>query len=185
MPHILAALLALLQLLSPITAPDSIPGRLHSGEWLRLHVIPQDDSEEMQQLKYVVRDAVQRCYQASRLPQVSSMQQEAERLLPRLQQAALQAAREAGFSGEITIILDDLLFDQRELHGTSIPAGRYPALIVRLGDAQGHNWWGLLDPELSLRLAGAEQPEDGEPLWDWSWQALLAALFGTPLSQGG
>ena len=45
--------------------------------------------------------------------------------------------------------------------------------------------WGLIDPELSAWFAQLpdERTEDDAPrvLWDWSWQGLLAALFGDSL----
>ena len=47
--------------------------------------------------------------------------------------------------------------------------------MIRLGDARGHNWWGLLDPQLALDSAAAWQG-DGLLLWDWSLSALLEAL---------
>ena len=64
----------------------------------------------------------------------------------------------------------------------TLTAGHYPALMIFLGDAQGRNWWGLLDPELSIRFAlvPGGTPNDGV-CWDWSLEALWAALFHQPL----
>lgn len=184
MPHILAGLLALLQLFTPVLTRDTLHERLRSGQWLRFHVIAQDDSEEMQRIKLCVRDAVQACYAANR-PEDASMLSAAEALLPALTQSAQAAARAEGFTGEVSVLLDVLPFDERTLAGVSVPAGDYPALVIRLGDAQGRNWWGLLDPETSLRFAAVEETQDGSILWDWSWEALLAALLNLPLAEGG
>ena len=55
--------------------------------------------------------------------------------------------------------------------------------MIRLGDARGQNWWGLLDPELALSAAAMDNGE-GLPLWDWTLEGLLAALFHLPLKAG-
>lgn len=179
MIHILAGIMTLLQLLAPLHAPLTPQQRLRSGEWLRFHVVAQDDSAEMQRIKLCVRDAVQSCYAQNR-PVDADMLCAAEALLPLLTDAAASAARKEGFTGEVAVILDTLPFDERELNGLLIPAGEYPALVIRMGDAQGRNWWGLLDPDTALTFAAIDGTADDAPRWDWSWQGLLAALLGLP-----
>ena len=46
--------------------------------------------------------------------------------------------------------------------------------MIRLGDAQGRNWWGLIDPELALQCAEFDEAL----LWDWSLHGFLRALLG-------
>ena len=180
MHRILSGLIALF-----LTVPQ--PGaiqRLQSGQWLRFHVVAQDDTEEMQRVKLVVRDAVQACYQENRAPS-GDMLTPAQALLPLLTQSARQAALEAGFTGSVRVDLGMEAFDDRTLHGQPIPAGDYPALVIRLGDAKGRNWWGLLDPDAALLFASEEADAADGPLhWDWSLQGLLAALFGLPMAEG-
>lgn len=176
MAHLLAALLALMQLLTP-ALQQALPQRLRSGQWLRMHVIAHDDTQEMQRLKLLVRDAVQACYAAA-APKGDSMLDNAAALLPHLSAAARQTAQDAGFHGSVCVTLQPQYFSARSLMGIPVPAGTYPALMIRLGDGQGQNWWGLLDPEASLSLALISRSEDGRILWDWSWEGLLAALFG-------
>ena len=176
MAHLLAGILALMQLLTPSLARQDLPGRLRSGQWLRFHVVAHDDTPEMQRLKLEVRDAVQACYAAA--PACGTMLQNAAALLPQLTEAARKAAQSAGFTGEVEVTLGEQSFGERTLMGVPIPAGTYPALMIHLGEARGHNWWGLLDPSTSLSMAVIGDAEDGEVLWDWSWAGLLAALFG-------
>ena len=104
-------------------------------------------------------------------------------LLPELTSAARAAARNAGYAGDVSVTLEWARFDQRTLDGLTIPAGWYPALMIRLGDALGHNWWGLLDPRLALSSAAAEGG-DGPLSWDFSLSALWQALLRPFLSQG-
>lgn len=170
----LTRLLSALLIISALALPPAPVEQLRSGALLRMHVIAQDDTPAMQAVKAPVRRAVQAVYAAS--PHSGSMLADARALLPLFIRAAESAAAEAGFDGPVTVTLGDADFDARSLEGMYIPAGRYPALIIRLGKARGHNWWGLLDPELSLRAAAADG--EGVPVWDWSLDALLDALLG-------
>lgn len=184
MRTILAGITAVLQLLI-VTVPQTLPGRLRSGELLRFHVVAQDDTEKMQQIKLRVRDAVHACYAAEHTG-TGTMLEEAEELLPLLTQAAADAAKEEGFTGDVRVTLTASSFSARLLGRHIVPAGEYPALMVLLGDAQGRNWWGLLDPELSLEMSRIpeEEEENDEPVWDWSFWGLVRALFGIP-TRGG
>lgn len=181
MPHLIAGLLALLQFLAPALTRDAVIERLRSGQLLRFRVVAHDDSETMQGLKLCVRDAVQACY-AARCAGAPDMLCAAGALLPDLIHSAEAAARCAGFTGNVCVELAVFPFEEHTLGSLVIPAGAYPALVISLGDAQGHNWWGLLDPSTSLAFAAIGETADGPLLWDWSWEALLAALFGHPIA---
>lgn len=179
MPNILAALLAAAHLLTFSPAKEPLTTRLRSGEWLRFHVVAQDDTPEMQHVKASVRDAVRSCFLSARQNDDSSMYAQAHALLPEMTAAAIAAAQQEGFVGDVEVSLGQGIFRSRAIDGVRIPAGAYPSLVIRLGDAQGANWWGLLDPELSLTFACASTADqDATVIWDWSWNAIIRALFG-------
>lgn len=161
---------------------------MQSGAYLRMHVIAADDTSAMQAVKYPVRDAVQALY-ASRADRSRSMLANCRSLLPEISQAAREAAQGAGFAGTVCVSLQERDFPAQMLGGCIVPAGRYPALIIRLGEAQGHNWWGLIDPELSLRAAITEKqhaPDETAILrFDWSLRGFLSALLRIFPDQGG
>lgn len=172
-----ALLTALVQL---TLAPEArIAFAMKTGILLRTHVVAQDDTPAMQQVKYTVRDAVCAAYEQCADP-AQTMLANVQACLPALQEAACAAARDAGFTGPVAVSLERADFDQRAMDGLVIPAGRYPALLIRLGEAQGRNWWGLIDRELALRCAAIGQGQ-GEIIWDWSlsglWEA-LKSMFG-------
>lgn len=186
MPNILAAVLAAVQMMLSLLTPQVLTQRLRSGEWLRFHVVAQDDTEEMQRVKLCVRDAVQQCFLENRPHDAPAMYAQAEALLPLLTEVAEAAALREGFTAPVEVTLDTRAFDERLLGSMVIPAGEYPALMIRLGDAQGRNWWGLLDPELSLLLTRVlQEDEEQDIVWDWSWSAFWAALFGIPRTAEG
>ena len=183
MIQLLAGLLAVLQL-QCACMPDRTALAMKSGVLLRMHVVAQDDTPAMQALKAPVRDAVRQVYAAHTSPDNAlPMLPRAAALLPELTAAAQSAAREAGYTGEVSVSLEWARFDRRTLDGLTIPAGWYPALMIRLGNARGHNWWGLIDPELALSAAAMES-DASRVLWDWTLEGLLAALFHLPLKGG-
>lgn len=145
---------------------------MKTGILLRMHVVAQDDTYEMQRVKLCVRDAVQQAYAAA--DGSGTMLERTQHLLPQLTQAAREAARQEGFAGSVTVAVETLRFDQRDLDGLTIPEGEYPALMIRLGEARGRNWWGLIDPE----LAAASASFGDISVWDWSFQGFLNALLG-------
>ena len=154
---------------------------MRAGILLRLHVVANSDDAEDQRVKLCVRDAVQDAYQA-RAAQGEPMLKQAQEMLPELQMAAEKAARQEGFDGSVTATIENIAFDARELDGLTIPAGIYPALMVRLGDAQGHNWWGLLDRDAALSAAEVNAPglciwTSGGVQWTLSLPALFAQWF--------
>lgn len=156
---------------------------MRTGILLRMHVVAQDDTAEMQRVKLCVRDAVHAAY-AAFPDEEGTMLAKAQAHLPELTLAAQAAAEAESFDGSVHVSIETRPFDQRTLDGLTIPAGDYPALMIRLGDAKGHNWWGLIDPSLALSCAAASaSDESGNLVWDWSlrglWQALLAGILPT------
>lgn len=159
-----------------LPAPETPLDMLHAGTALRFHVIAHDDTARMQRIKLCVRDAVQAWYLQH--PCQGSMLEKANALLPGLTQAARDAAQAAGFEGTVSVALGRETFGDRMLGSLRVPAGEYPALVIRLGNGQGRNWWGLLDPELSARWSAAEGDwqRSGTVVWDWSLAGLLNAV---------
>lgn len=176
MSRLLACLLALMQLCSNYGSDPSLRTVLamKTGILLRIHVIAKDDTSEMQALKLTVRDAVRQTYSDAPKDADVTMYEHARILLPALTESARRSARNAGFTEGVTVTLDRAYFDERTLDGFTFPAGDYPALIIRLGDAQGKNWWGILDPETALAFSSVSAASDQ---WDWHLSSLLSALM--------
>ena len=119
---------------------------------LRLHVIANSDSDADQARKLLVRDAV--LAEASQLLTDAADRQAAEdALAPHLDQLA-QAGRDAlartGNTDPVAVTLADQWFPTKEYDGFSLPAGRYRALRVTIGEGNGRNWWCVVFPPLCL-----------------------------------
>jgi stage II sporulation protein R len=123
-----------------------------AGQVIRLHVVANSDSEEDQALKLLVRDAV--LEKAAPLLEGADGRAAAERALaPRLDELARAGAEVLAADGcgdAVTVALADQWFPTKAYDGFSLPAGRYRALRVTIGEGAGHNWWCVVFPPLCL-----------------------------------
>ena len=125
---------------------------------LRLHVIAASDSEVDQAVKLKVRDAVLR--EGAAIFDGSVTARDAEkRLTPylrRLEETADRVLQENGLPYAAAARLVDEFFDVRTYENVTLPAGRYRALKIVLGDGAGKNWWCVMFPPLCLPAATAQ-----------------------------
>ena len=127
---------------------------------VRLHVIANSDSEEDQALKLQVRDAVLARTEA--ILRASADRGEAEsRLaaaLPELERLAEETVAANGFDYSVTAELAETSFPTKDYDGFSLPAGKYLALRLIIGQGAGKNWWCVVFPPLCT-AAASEVPE--------------------------
>ena len=129
-------------------------------DYIRLHVLAEDDSEAAQALKLEVRDA---CLTAARalLSDCETPEEAWSALNENLNWVALAARLRAwacGFSSDVTAETGVYDFPDRRYGGQDVPAGKYRALRVVIGGGAGRNWWCVLYP--SLCLDGDCDPEE-------------------------
>lgn len=123
---------------------------------LRLHVIANSDEQIDQSAKLAVRDAILPLFERA-----SSYADAREYLLTHgreLQTTAEAVLRTRGLDYGVQLSLGTESFPDRVYGDLAFPAGDYDALCVRLGRAEGHNWWCVLFPPLCI------VSEDGEPV---------------------
>lgn len=127
---------------------------------LRLHVIANSDSPGDQALKLQVRDAV--LQEASRWCRDAETFQDANTLvcthLESIMDAAQHTVKENGFTDRAVASVTEEFFPTRKYNGFTLPAGRYRALRIVIGEGSGHNWWCMVFP--SLCLPAATEGED-------------------------
>ncbi len=125
----------------------------------RLHVIAHSDTETDQARKLLVRDRVLDVTKA--VTDDAMTPEEAREALRkslwRIEAAAQEAVYASGSVQPVKVTLDmDVAFDRREYDSFSLPAGNYPALQVKIGDADGKNWWCVAFPPLCTTAATGE-----------------------------
>ena len=122
------------------------------GELLRLHVVGASDSEEDQQVKLRVRDAVLASLEQG-LKDVQDVDQAVayvESVLPKLEQTANRVLEECGFSQTVTASVGEEAFPSRDYETFRLPSGIYKALRIVIGAGEGENWWCVVFPDLCM-----------------------------------
>ncbi len=120
---------------------------------LRLHIIANSDTDEDQRLKLLVRDAILEKYSAMlRGGSKEEAEHSVEALLDDIERTANETLRENG-GGCARAELVRMYFSAREYDGLTLPAGMYDALRIRIGSAEGKNWWCVMFPPLCLPAA--------------------------------
>ena len=119
---------------------------------IRLHVLANSDSEEDQNLKLQVRDAV--LQRASELLDGCATVSDAKRLLLEHRDELLSVCRERlsalGCDCPVSIELGVEKYPERTYDSVTLPAGDYYSVRVLIGEAEGHNWWCVLFPQLCV-----------------------------------
>lgn len=127
--------------------------RLQKGiasEIIRFHVIANSDLDEDQEVKLKVKDAVVTALRP-RMSETEDILEAREELLENMefiQQVAVKTLKENGYEYGVGVSLAKEQFPIKVYGDITLPAGQYEALCIRLGAAQGHNWWCIVFPSL-------------------------------------
>ena len=116
----------------------------------RLHVIANSDSDEDQNLKYIVRDKVIE-YMSSISQNASSKEdviEIAKANLDKIQAIASQTIRENGYTYSVNVEVGNFSFPSKRYGDITLPPGYYDALRIKIGEAEGQNWWCVMFPPL-------------------------------------
>lgn len=118
---------------------------------IRLHVVGESDSEEDQNLKLQVRDAILEELSAlEELTEISDAKEAVEEMLPKLQEAANRVLSQAGSSAKAAVSFLMEEFPVRDYETFRLPSGVYHSLRVTVGEGEGKNWWCVVFPKLCL-----------------------------------
>jgi stage II sporulation protein R len=121
-----------------------------AGKILRFHVIANSDSDEDQDIKYKVRDAVGAYMQEL----LSSAENEAEceaivaMNAGQIEAYAEDTVRDCGADYGVTVELADVDFPEKSYGEYVFPEGNYRALRITLGEGAGQNWWCVMYPNM-------------------------------------
>ena len=116
----------------------------------RLHVIANSDSEEDQNLKYIVRDNLIN-YMNSLTNNITSKDKAIEIAKEHKQDfydIAKKTIEENGYDYDVNIEIGNSYFPTKYYGDITFPAGYYDALKVEIGNAKGQNWWCVMFPPL-------------------------------------
>ncbi len=131
----------------------------------RLHVIANSDSEEDQALKLEVKEALVNYIEANyanltdKAAYINYINENEEQL----KNLAAEVISEQGYSYGVELSIENTYFPVKSYGDLTFPCGYYDALCVRIGNADGKNWWCVLYPPLCfVDLTYGIVPEDSK-----------------------
>ncbi len=132
---------------SAISYANTVSNQIANGVF-RLHVIANSDSDEDQNLKYIVRDAI--LSHINEIGKTASSKEELVNMLDLtdIQNIAKQTILNHGYDYDVSVEIGNFSFPTKTYGDISLPAGFYDALRVKIGSANGHNWWCVMFPPL-------------------------------------
>jgi|GEM_PF-2370486 len=146
-------------------ARAAAPGRdeLADPNLVRIHVIAHSDEETDQALKLAVRDAVLDRLRPALVGAGSraAAEEVIRSLLGELEGAAAAVVAEWGFTYPVRAELGSFDFPGKAYDGLYLPAGRYRALRILIGDAAGANFWCLVYPSFCYTIREVQVPVAG------------------------
>lgn len=117
---------------------------------IRFHVLANSDSDEDQELKLKVRDAIIKYLQPKLIK--SSSIKESEKIIKneykQLEKISKNIINENGYSYDVKVGIEYTNFPTKQYSNIVLPAGEYKALRIIIGDGQGRNWWCVMFPPL-------------------------------------
>lgn len=121
-----------------------------SDSVFRLHVLANSDSKEDQELKYKVRDSLIE-YMNSLCGNCTNKNEAIEianNHIDEFKSIAKNTVRSYGYDYDVNVEIGNFEFPVKQYGDISLPAGFYDALRVKIGEAQGQNWWCVMFPPL-------------------------------------
>ena len=122
----------------------------YKDKLIRFHVIANSDSDEDQNLKLKVRDAVINYLQPKLLESESI--EESELIIKReyseLEKISKNIILQNGYNYDVKIGIDYSEFPTKQYSNVVLPAGEYKALKIIIGEGSGKNWWCVMFPPL-------------------------------------
>lgn len=163
---ILIILLSIYIFISAVSYVTAISSDLENSIF-RLHVIANSDSTEDQNLKYIVRDNL--IAYMNELSANSKTKEEAIQIAKEHTDEFYNIAKKTiidnGYNYDVTIEIGNFDFPTKHYGDISIPAGYYDALRVKIGEAQGQNWWCVMFPPLCfVNVTSGIVPEESKEL---------------------
>ncbi|MCL2415872.1 MAG: stage II sporulation protein R [Defluviitaleaceae bacterium] len=129
-------------------------GKILTNEIIRLHVLANSDSEQDQEIKLLVRDAIQEML-TPLLADVGSVEEVRNIITENLDAIQFASTRILENSdteyGNVSAQLNNAVdFPNMTYGGILLPRGSYEALQVVIGEGEGQNWWCVVFPNLCL-----------------------------------
>lgn len=121
-----------------------------ASQIIRFHIRANDDSEEAQNNKMLVKAAVLD-YISPKLSQSVSLEESRQILSDEsdnIKNVAVDKLRSLGSKEDVSVYFENCYFPMKSYGDMTFPPGEYEAFRIDIGEASGSNWWCILYPPL-------------------------------------
>ena len=136
-----------------------------ASQIIRFHIRANDDSEEAQNNKMLVKAAVLD-YISPILSKSQSVDESRAILTDEsdgIRDVAVDTLRSLGDESDVSVYFENCYFPMKTYGDMTFPPGEYEAFRVDIGDAKGRNWWCVLYPPLCfVDAVYGEVPEESK-----------------------
>lgn len=126
---------------------------------VRLHVLANSDSEEDQAMKLLVRDDI--ITLTNDLLAECKTREDAIAVIGKnldvFKETAEKTLRKNGSEHTVSVSLGEEYYPTRVYEGSAFPGGKYVSLQIKIGEAEGKNWWCVLFPPICLSAASENE----------------------------
>lgn len=163
---ILLFLLFIYILISAISYVNAVSSDIENSVF-RLHVIANSDSIEDQNLKYKVRDNLIEYMNSlcnnitNKTDAINIAKQHTNEFL----EIAKKTIEESGYNYDVCLEIGNFSFPSKQYGDITLPAGYYDALKIKIGKAEGQNWWCVMFPPLCfVNISSGIVPDESKEL---------------------
>ncbi len=114
----------------------------------RLHIIANSNASEDQALKLKIRDKIIAYMNKIDTTSKTEVIEKITSNIKEIEKIAQETIRENNFDYDVSIEIGEFYFPTKHYGNISLPAGIYDAIKVKIGKAEGENWWCSLFPPL-------------------------------------
>jgi stage II sporulation protein R len=140
-----------------------------SDEVIRLHVIANSDREEDQMLKLKVKEEIVTYLEKilkdtdGNEMEIDKVREEIQLHLGDVEKIAEDYIEKEGYDYTVKAELGEFYFPTKTYGDLTFPPGEYEALRIRIGKAEGKNWWCVVYPPLCfVDAAHGKVPEESK-----------------------
>lgn len=129
-----------------------------SSKIFRLHIIANSNSKEDQDLKLKVRDRILKDFGEyfGGLNDLIAAKELTGENIEKIKKSAKDEIILNGYDYDVDACVTSMYFNNRKYGDFTIPAGKYDALRITIGQAQGKNWWCVMFPPMCLPAASSK-----------------------------
>lgn len=175
---IIIAILVLVMALSASYAADAYQSFLKiKDKTIRLHIIANSNSIEDQNLKLKIRNEIIK-ETSEKFTNISSKEESEEIIISKLEDIkviAEKTIKENGYNYPVKVFYGNFDFPRKQYDDIILPAGRYDAVRVVIGEGVGDNWWCVMFPALCFVDFG--KADDTDETFDTETEEKLSEIL--------